>query len=379
MALDLDFFDIVDQYESNIYDDNEDFSRGIERFSEELEDISDKKVVIKNITDKSVKIPLCILQPERNILNPDVRKKVQEELMMSDMKHVTAPKIFIITASGDVTGIKFNEYQHMNFLIPTEDIPIIKSNCGELRHENYYIFANIKKSNRGRTKKETKKKSVENLKSQITFCVRRPEIEKSNQLIKHKLFRSGNIQISGLTYDDIDQAQEMVQKIINLISGTDLVAPGEEVKMTSLCAIMENYKFNIILRRKESINLSHFKREIDNNSHLLDAVNDTKEEISLLYVSYDGSKAAMKMVLYCPSIQKKKKTLITNVFSTSKVNILGCCGIRYARVISKFLNAVLMRSRERIIIYNRDCLWTNYRLIKEAKNTESIDEYEPTL
>lgn len=370
--MDLDFFDIVDA-QDNIFDDR--IVGASERFDDELQNIDEIKENIKN--KGAPKVPIGISNPERNLLDPAVQGKIKEELKIHDMKYVTAPKIFIITASGDISGIKFNEYEHMDLLKPSEDIPIIKSNCGELVHPSYHVMTEVKKSKRGRTKKVQKKKSVENLKSQITFCVRRPEVYRSNQLIKHKLFRSGNIQISGLTYDDIDQAKVMVDTLIQSISGTKLVSSEEKVYMNSLCAIMENYKFNIILKKKESINLLQFKREIDINAHLLDVVNDSGDVIRLLYVTYDCSKAAMKMVLVCPNMPKKKETLITNVFSTSKVNILGCCGIKYARVIGRFLNAILTKSHNKIIIYNKDCNWRNYRMIDKMLDSSFDDEYEP--
>lgn len=357
--------DLLDELlADDIYNDHED-SLYDESITSELEDINTKKN-IKNPDKK--KNPIGISYPERNLLLAESRINILDELKMADREFVTAPKIFIVTLDGFISGIKFNEETHMDRLSPTYDIPVIKSNFGEKIHEDYYVYEPIKRSNRGRNKKEipeTKKKKVKNLKSQITFNIRRPEIERSGDVIIHKLFRSGNIQVSGLTYNDVDSAKIMISRLISLLQGTDFIekdADGNfvEPQLTSLCSIMENYKFNIIIDRKESINLMSLKRKIIENAHLLPGINDTGEPITLLYVAYDSTLAAMKFVFTVPMMPKKKKTLITNVFSTGKVNILGCCGAKYARIVSKFLDVIMRKARDFIVIYNRDCCWENY-------------------
>lgn len=360
----MDLLDELLADDIDIYDDRDEdtyeASLGLE-----VADINLKKNNPK-ILEK--KIPIGISFPSRNLLIDSSREAILDELRMPDREFVTAPKIFIVTLDGFISGIKFVEKTHMDCLDPTYDIPIIKSNYGEKMHKDFYIYSPVKRSNRGRNKKEipeNKKKKVKNLKSQITFNIRRPELERSGDVIIHKLFRSGNIQVSGLTYNDIDSAVIMINKLIDLLRGTELIEKDTdgipvEPKLTSLCSIMENYKFNIIIDRKESINLMNLKREIVKNAYVLGSINDTGEPITLLYVAYDSTLAAMKFVFTVPLMPKKKKTLITNVFSTGKVNILGCCGAKYARIVAKFLDVIMRKSRDYIVIYNRDCNWSNY-------------------
>lgn len=360
----MDLLDELLADDIDIYDDNDEDTYEAS-INLEITDIN-SKMNNKNLLKK--KIPIGISFPNRNLLIDSSREAIMDELRMPDREFVTAPKIFIVTLDGFISGIKFIEKTHMDCLSPTYDIPIIKSNYGEKMHKDFYVYAPVKRSNRGRNKKEipeNKKKKVKNLKSQITFNIRRPEIERSGDVIIHKLFRSGNIQVSGLTYNDINSAIIMINTLINLLRDTDLIEKDTEgnsvePKLTSLCSIMENYKFNIIISRKESINLMSLKREIIKNSYLLESINDTGEPITLLYVAYDSTLAAMKFVFAVPLMPKKKKTLITNVFSTGKVNILGCCGAKYARIVAKFLDVIMRKSRDFIVIYNRDCNWANY-------------------
>lgn len=390
--MDLDFFDTLDALDSDIFDDGTDDAQNNESFEEEIEGIKVEMEEVKKNTSKK-KVPVGIMFPERNLLNEDMREKILFDLLMQDLRYVTAPRIFIITMDGFISGIKFKEETHTKLLEPTFNIPIIKSNDGEKTYSGYTSYTHIKKTRRGRNKKQEKKnKKVKNLKSQITFYVRRPEASMSDKLIVHKLFRSGNIQISGYTYDDIDTAKATVQRIIDLIADTpfaeetigynddgDQIVVRQKMELTSLCSIMENYKFEILLDQRESINLWQLKQELIKNNYLVNTVNDTGEPISLLYVSYDGSLAAMKFVMECPLMPKKKKVLVTNVFSTGKVNILGCCGSKYARVVSKFLDAILAKCYNSVIVYNRDCNWGNYLLINTGRTPckkEDIDRFD---
>lgn len=373
----MDLLDELLADDIDIYDDNDEdlyeASLGLE-----VADINLKKTNTKLLEKK---VPIGISYPNRNLLIETSRANIMDELKMPDREFVTAPKIFIVTLDGFISGIKFVEKTHMDCLSPTYDVPIIKSNYGEKMHKDYYVYSPVKRSNRGRNKKEipeNKKKKVKNLKSQITFNIRRPELERSGDVIIHKLFRSGNIQVSGLTYNDITSAKIMIDTLIALLQDTELVEKDENgmpVKpvLTSLCSIMENYKFNIIIDRKESINLMSLKREIVKNAYLLDSINDTNEPVTLLYVAYDSTLAAMKFVFAVPLMPKKKKTLITNVFSTGKVNILGCCGAKYARLVSKFLDVIMRKSRDFIVIYNRDCNWDNY--LSEDRIGNISEEY----
>ncbi len=360
-----DFLDDLLCLEDNPYNDAPTAETQEIDIDEEIETIR----IIKEKNTPIVKVPIGIEYPDRNLLNDDSRARINEELKIPALAHVTAPKIFIITLDGFISGVRFNEMKHMRSLTPTIDIPIIKSNGGEMIHPLYYVNQHIKKTKRGRNKKVLPPKSCNSLKSQITFKVRRPEPHRSHEVIVHKLFRSGNIQISGLTYDDIDVCKIMVSRIIDLISGTCLVEEDCEPELTSLCSIMENYKFNIVLKQREALNLMQLKKELQRNVHLIDTINCTGEEVKLLYISYDYSLAAMRLVMICPSAPKKKKTLITNVFSTGKVNILGCCGAKYARVVSRYINLAMLRGRDNIVIYNRDCNWAKFTVDADDYNT----------
>ena len=374
-SITIDSF-LDDLLDDDVYNDTLEDDFPEESLDDEIEDIkTKKKKVAKDAETK--KIPIGIEYPGRNLLIPESRDVILRELKIADLEYVSAPKIFIITLDGFITGIKFNESTHTNSINVSEQIPIIKSNYGKIVHEGHFESKPYKKTNRGRNKKVVPKdkkgrKKVISLKSQITLEVHRPEIERSTEIIIHKLFRLGSIQISGLTYNDIPSSIKMVDIIIEHLRGTDMIEhdlDGEElpVKLTSLCSIMENYKFNIIIGRRESIDLMHLKREIINNSYLLATVNNTGEAVSLLYVSYEYTLAAMKFVLSTPGTCKKKKTLTTTVFSTGKVNILGCCGVKYAYIVAHFLNVVMKKTRDSIIIFNRDCNWSKYLLKPEAK------------
>lgn len=370
-----DFLDDIINLEDNPY-----FDVPTEKTKEtDIHEELDKIREVKETNTTVIKLPIGIEYPDRNLLNDEARARINEELKIPALEHVTAPKIFIITLDGFISGVRFNEMKHMRSLTPTIDIPIIKSNGGEMVHPLYYVNQHIKKTRRGRNKKILPPKSCNSLKSQITFKARRPEPERSHEVIVHKLFRSGNIQISGLTYDDIDMCKVMVDRIIALIRDTCLVEEDCEPELTSLCSIMENYKFNIILKPREALNLMQLKKELQRNAHLIDTINSTGEDVRLLYISYDYSLAAMRLVMICPTAPKKKKTLITNVFSTGKVNVLGCCGAKYARVISRYINLAMLRGRDNIVIYNRDCNWSKFMVDDDYlhKNIANDDPYRP--
>jgi len=307
--------------------------------------------------------------------------RVLEDLKCADMKYVTAPKIFINTLDGFISGIEFNEHTHMYCIDATSKIPLIKSNSDKKQDPNYLIQQKYKKSNRGRNKKKTSKDGNRSLKSQITMFVHRPEIERSTDIIKHKFFRGGRIQISGLTYADVESAKIMINDIIELVVGTDIVKKDsdgnpEHVELKSLSSTMENYKFNIIIEPQENVDLMRLKKEIIKNAYLMELINDTGDEIDIAYVKYDYTLAAMTLVLSIPNAKKKKKTLTTNVFSTGKINTLGCSETKYVRVVARFLNVVLEKAADGIIVYNRDCNWSNYLILPKKI---LADEHEPII
>jgi len=365
-----DFLDnLLDDDKYDIYDDSFDDQKDQEEaFEDEINDLTMKLEKVQNNAKATRPTKRDIVEDSRNLLVDSTLERVLEELKFADLPYVTAPELFINTLDGYISGIEFNESTHMNSVEPTQTVPIIKSNYGHKKHVNYMVPSKLKKSNRGRNKKKTEEEENRSLKSQITMFVRRPEIERSSEITKHKFFRGGRIQISGLTYRDIQSAKIMVNNIIELVSDTDMVKKDvngdpEEVALKSLSSTMENYKYQVIIEQYESIDLSRFKEEIFKNAYLLESVNNTGDEITLAYVKYDGSLAAMSLVLSIPNIKKKKKVLTTNVFSSGRINTLGCRETKYVHVVARFLNVVMEKAGTSIIVFNRDCNWSNYLIL----------------
>lgn len=373
--LDDDKYDIYNDFFDDQKDKEEDFEDEIQDLTNKLEKVqSNAKTAASRPTKRD------IVEDSRNLLIDETLSRILEELKFADLPYITAPKLFINTLDGYISGIEFNESTHMGSIEPTQTIPIIKSNYGHKKDKNYMVPSKIKKSNRGRNKKKTEEEENRSLKSQITMFVRRPEIERSSEITKHKFFRGGRIQISGLTYRDIPSARHMVNDIIELVRDTDMVKKDidgdpEDVELKSLSSTMENYKYQLIIEQYESIDLSRFKEEIFKNAYLLDSVNNTGDEITLAYVKYDGSLAAMSLVLSIPNIKKKKKVLTTNVFSSGRINTLGCRETKYVHVVARFLNVVMEKAGESIIVFNRDCNWSNYLILPKRVPAEKNEPF----
>lgn len=199
-----------------------------------------------------------------NLISLDKLEKYKSgNLLFSRMENSTC------TVEGKFKNVNHNEEDLMPQLKCTGNIVLIDSNFGHLKLEGYEIPVKIRKSNRGRKKKEKVKKNRKyqgdgsGFNSQITFTILgiviRPtpfitdkhskkaekmdhdgiSFEKFQKEYKIKVFRNGKITIPGVLLENLDDIQKPLKELENYFTGLFL----KPVIVEEMFSVMRNYKF----------------------------------------------------------------------------------------------------------------------------------------
>lgn len=325
--------------------------------------------------DKSSEI---IVSDLRNLVNREDIPNILSEMRGLGTKYLTSPKETTITLGGYIVGITLMEKTDTDILEPTYQVPHIVSNFGEKTHSSIIPKSTYRKSNRGRKpklKKQTKARQGNgtSLNSQISFSIRSAEYGQFSKMTKFKLFRDGRLQVSGAKYERMLEILDMIDVLIDLIKGTRIAKDYSYLQR--LHATMENYKYSIKIGRRDAIDLSRLKTAV-----LMTSVEyDWNEDglLSLLYVNYTQTQAMLCIKFDAPDIPKKKKTIAVKISVAGKINILGGLGVKYIKAISSFMNEVMSRHYDTVVVPNRDCLWSRFSLVDDVVFSADECDYIP--
>lgn len=278
-----------------------------------------------------------------------------------------------ITVESKLSNVKFKENIIIKHLaLDEKNIPhVIKigSNYGEYISKKYIeLKTPVKKSNRGRKKKEkpmpTRKiQGTGNyFNSQITFTILDPH-RNDDKFYHLKLFTNGTIQITYVCYENVDLIKPIIDMVIKMISKIDLIKidVAEDIDIVYIKSIMRNYKFNIIennifidLNKFKNILLAfksfqlnhdneHFQNNIANNNELLLAF-----EIGLIKCNFEKNTGII-IKFKIPIDNKPNKLTTVKIFSSGKINIVGSNSLEESQQIQSIITTLIYNNKDNIL------------------------------
>ena len=200
-----------------------------------------------------------------------------------------------------LSNVKFKEEDLIHDLYCEKNIVAIDCNYGHIRLRFYKSPTKNKTSNRGRKKKEIKKKPRKNqgdgtcFGSQISFVIvidverKKPEkLDKySNTAItiddqyesifkeyKIKLFRTGVIGIPGVIKEDYSDAKEVIGMLVGYLNKI-MYKSKNIIQVLDVFPVMKNYKFRLLENKRTDIRQFHYYC----NNHLTNLYNTNFSDI----------------------------------------------------------------------------------------------------
>ena len=283
-----------------------------------------------------------------------------------------------ITVVSKLSNVKFKESILINHLPINENIPeIIKIGCNYGEHiSKKYIELNtpIKKSNRGRKKKEkpTPTRKVQGngkyFNSQITFTVLDPNL-KNNKFYHLKLYTNGTIQITYVCYENIELIKPVIDIVIKMIKPINLIKEdiNKEIEIMYVKSVMRNYKFNIIKdnmfidlnkfknilidfkkfqninSKTTNLNINYFQDNTNYNNQLLSLY-----EIGLIKCNFEKNTGIIvKFKIPIESNADKETTI--KIFSSGKINIVGSNSLEDSRNIQQIIISLIYYNKDSIL------------------------------
>lgn len=313
---------------------------------------------------------------------------------------LTELKLIIITVESKILNIKFDtnvlindilnlinnkeidqtaeENKDKKYILP-DDIIKIGCNYGEYISDKYIeLTTKVKKSNRGRKKKEktvTKRKQQGNSKyfnSQITFTILDSLNKKKFYHIK--LFANGTIQIPFVCNENVESSHYLIDYIIDLINMFDYVKIDKfdsiDIDYDKTKSTMRNYNFtptnkllNIDLK-KFHLFIENFKQYCDNDKHIdkqnkfyLDCIDTSLydkyyDELTMFPIAqnnYSVEKNSSLIIRFKTPIDSKPKKLTTvMIFASGIFNLFACKDRTQALLIQNILYRLISIGKDHI-------------------------------
>ena len=323
-------------------------------------------------------LKLIIITVESKILNIkfDTNTLINDILNLINTK--TNQKTDLINENDGIKDENKNENKDKEYILP-DDIIKIGCNYGEYISEKYIeLTTKVKKSNRGRKKKEkkvTKRKQQGNSKyfnSQITFTI----LDSLNkQKFYHiKLFANGTIQIPFVCNENVASSHYLIDYIIDLINRfnyvkidkfDDITIDYDKTKST-----MRNYNFtpiNRLLRidlKKFHLFIENFKQYCENDkcidnenkfylncidTSLYDKYYDELTTFSIAQNNYSVEKNSSLIIRFKTPIDSKPKKLTTvMIFASGIFNLFACKDKIQALLIQNILFRLISIGKDHI-------------------------------
>lgn len=160
---------------------------------------------------------------------------------------------------GNLSGVSFHEEDFTACLDPnlaihgSARVVIVDSNYGKFIRDGYTGLVKKPKSNRGRKPKQKEKtgRKVQGNGSKFNSCIQFtvlgtvPPIDDMEERIKEykiKLFRNGKFQIPGVLTEDMSDAKNPLDDLIEYLDAYFL----EPIQLIRLVPVMRNYKFHLL-------------------------------------------------------------------------------------------------------------------------------------
>ncbi len=254
-----------------------------------------------------------------------------------------------------------------------DNIMCIGCNYGEYKSYEYIkLITPIKKSNRGRKKKDKKKTSRKRIgngeyfNSQVTFTVKDPvkldiialystEVVDSDAftLLKScmyhvKIYTNGKFQIPFVRDEDVNTVLPVVQEVVDIVAGYETVHKTGQYSIKYIKSIMKNYRFsmtddNLLIDLKMLKQYFMFlKGYFEDKQMRIEGVtfpDSTKEALiryfdsnwdvlglrKITLVKYNNDNYTGLVVKFLTPIETKAtKETTASIFDSNKINLYGC-------------------------------------------------------
>ncbi len=312
---------------------------------------------------------------------------------------ITDLKLILITVESKILNIKFDintlindilqlinketnknseELLYKDYTLP-DDIIRIGCNYGEYISEKFIeLNTKVKKSNRGRKKKEktiTKRKQQGNSKyfnSQITFTILDSLNKKKGYHIK--LFANGTIQIPCVCDENVSSSHYLIEYIIDLLNMFDYVKIDKlddiTIDIDKTKSTTRNYNFtltNKLLKidlKKIHLFIENFKqycendKKIDKNNkfylesidtNLYDKYYDELTTFSIAQNIYSVEKNSSLIIRFrTPTESKPKKLTAVMIFASGIFNLFACEDKKQALLIQNILFRLISIGKDHI-------------------------------
>jgi hypothetical protein len=285
--------------------------------------------------------------PETNIIDSVARERFRDDQIMAENDKFTEVVSTTNTMEGFIENVSFVESEIMGLFTADCNIVRIKSNHGDSIYPGYNPNATLRKTNRGRKKREKPRKprkcqgSGKEFNSQITFMVRsafsplEPDgtVPADAKIYKFKVFRNGRIQLPGAQRhmaDDVVNCAMQISDMLNRHLHAGEVDCRRLANLVNLRSVMTNYKFRLKLEEDCIIDLEELADALEAHK-----ASGAEPKIHLINFARDESKVSAKF--YKPESQNGKKTTHVNIFMKGKINILGALGSAGTRAICQYL------------------------------------------
>ncbi len=289
-------------------------------------------------------------------------------------EHFNNLSLSTITVVSKLTNIKFKESILIKQLSLNESIPeVIKIGCnyGEYISKKYIeLNTPVKKSNRGRKKKEkpvpTRKVQGNGkyFNSQITFTILDPNLD-NDKFYHLKLYTNGTIQITYVCYENIQLIKPIIDIVIKMISSIESIKEdvNQNIEIMYIKSVMRNYKFNIIkentfidLNKLKNI-LIEFKKfqneKNEKNNYFQNNKNYNYElllqfEIGLIKCNFEKNTGII-IKFKIPIEGNADKETTIKIFSSGKINIVGSNSLEESINIRKLLISIIYYNKDNVL------------------------------
>lgn len=302
-----------------------------------------------------------------NMLNPYIREQFKNELIFNETDLFTEPINTTNTMEGFLSNVVFHEEEMIENVAPDDLVVIYKCNYGKYVYPGYTEPVHVKKTNRGRKKKERVKKdrkkqgNGDDFNSQLTFIIRDPSYIPVNGIIpsdikvyKFKVFRTGKLQLPGalkMAIDDIIKCVRIIVEILNYQLHYLETDPAKITNIINVNPVMKNYRFVIKLPPGHIMDLEALL-ELFTTERNLQRAGDTdwRPECPPLFTLKYANNTRLSIKFRTPIKNKPDKNTKVNIFMSGKVNILGSYDTLMTQNICTYIHWLIDINRDTLIV-----------------------------
>jgi hypothetical protein len=309
-------------------------------------DLTLEPVEVPPVAETPVEPPATPTRDELiNVMNESVKKQLEAEKIFDRLELFTDPLPTTYTMEGFASHLQFHEETIMCRLEPDANVVEFRSNYGRKTYAWYYATPKVKtprvKAKQGKERKKQGDGSEFN--SQMTFIVRQEIIQPALRwsqdippdppIYKFKVFRTGRIQIPGVTPGDICKVIDKTRCVTAILAA----AVGVESELVSMNAVMKNYKFQLVLERGQLINLPR----------LVELLSGAPRAHMFVH-SREYNKLSLKYKT--PIASKPEKLTRIHIFLSGKIDVLGSFDCEQTREICTHLHETIRAAKSSVIV-----------------------------